>query len=514
MKLTIILISIIFISIIFTYLSEFSTMTAMQIVNDMGIGWNLGNTFECYDKLDIKYTPNEIITLWGNPIPTKEMVISIKKYKFKTIRIPITWKHFMNDNNIVSSQWMSRIREVVDWVINNNMYCIINVHHDGEGDNWLSKGIKAKDKFIDLWSQIADEFKNYDEHLIFESLNQVKFEINYLYDYKTLIELTQAFVNTIRNSGGKNNIRLLLISGANKELDLTSSSEFQLPIDPSNKFAISINYYLPSQFCTEPDDNPWTWTDENQVIHEIIPMTTWGTIEDYNDMVSNLVTIKKNFIDKGIPVVFSEVGVLTEQKKDIESIREFLNVIFSFSTNLDGIMACLWDTSNRNFGGMNYYDKVNDRWFDEEIRDIFKKIGKGKYIKPQEYLFLTNRLTVRQPDPDGQFSISIKRLKITKIIFNAKITANNLWEFGFGISSSDKYGGWIGESVNGYIGVKEYDGTYTYVVDVKDKDYNNDIQIQKWWGHEFITINYLAVEFEESHYAFDYEEYKKALLSN
>ena len=512
MKLTIILISITITSIIFTYLSEFSKMSAFQIVKDMGIGWNLGNTFESYDQIDRKITPNEQITLWGNPVPTKDMIISIKKYKFKTIKIPITWKHFINENNKVDSEWMSRIREVVDWVINNDMYCIINVHHDGKSGNWLSYGINAKDKFIDLWSQIADEFKNYDEHLIFESMNQVKYEINDLYDYQTLNDLTQAFVDTIRNSGGNNNYRLLLISGANKEIDLTCFSDFKLPIDPMNKFAISLNYYLPSQFCAEPDDNPWTWEDNNE-IHEITPITSWGSQEDYNDMVSNLETVREYFIDKGIPVIFTETGVLTEQKKDKESIREFLNAIFSFVTNLDGMMVCLWDSSNKIIDGMNYYDKVNRKWFDEKIGDNFKKIGKGKYIKPLEYLYPSNSLTVRQPNPDGIFAISIKRLKITKIIFNAKITTNNLWNFGFGISSSDKYGAWAGESVNGFVGVKEYDGTYTYVIDVRDKDYNNDIQIQKWWGNEYITINYLTVEFEGHHYAFDYKEYKNALLN-
>ena len=177
------------------------------------------------------------------------------------------------------------------------------------------------------------------------------------------------------------------------------------------------------------------------------------------------------------------------------------------------MMVCLWDSSNKNIEGMNYYDKVNRKWFDEKIGDNFKKIGKGKYIKPIEYLYPSNSLTVRQPGPDGLFSISIKRLKITKIIFNAKITTNNLWNFGFGISSSDKYGAWAGESVNGFVGVKQYDGTYTYVIDVRDKDYNNDIQIQKWWGNEYITINYLTVEFEGHHYAFDYKEYKNALLN-
>ena len=156
-------------SLLFNYLSLTSKKTAMEIVNQMGLGYNLGNSFDCIDNSVKIENPNDIITLCGNPIPTKNTIIALKKYGFKTIRFPITWFYFMDELGKVKEEWMLRVKEVVDWIIKENMYCIINVYNDGLISNWLYEGVKAKDKYIYLWSQIANEFKDYDELLIFES---------------------------------------------------------------------------------------------------------------------------------------------------------------------------------------------------------------------------------------------------------------------------------------------------------------------------------------------------------
>jgi endoglucanase len=110
---------------------------------------------------------------------------------------------------------------VVDWIVKDyNMYCIINVHNDCKGDNWLSKGINAKNMFIKLWSQISNEFKNYDEHLLFESMDNPSFYNSEKdYDFETLLILNQAFIDTVRNSGGNNKYRLLLISSGTSQID-------------------------------------------------------------------------------------------------------------------------------------------------------------------------------------------------------------------------------------------------------------------------------------------------------
>ena len=139
-----------------------------------------------------------------------------------------------------------------------------------------------------------------------------------------IYELNNAFVQAVRNSGGKNGDRLLILAGANKNLDLICSPEYKIPIDPSKRFAISIHYYLPEQFTIEPDDNPWTWND-NGVEKIVQPITVWGDENDYKDMFTNFESMKQVFLDKEIPIIIVEVGVFTEQKKNPESIVNYLN---------------------------------------------------------------------------------------------------------------------------------------------------------------------------------------------
>lgn len=495
-------------SILLSFLSFNSRMTAMQIVNNMGIGWNLANSFDCYNEYQKIKSPDEQITLWGNTIPKKEIFKRIKKYGFKTVRFPVTWMNFMEDSGKVNNEWMRRVKEIVDWIINNNMYCILNIHNDGKDNNWLAKGIKAKEKYIYLWEQIAEEFKDYNQYLIFESMNDVEYKNGDIYEYTTLLSLTQSFVDTIRNSGGNNIHRLLLISGANSNLDLTISPQYLMPNDPKKTLAISIHYYLPSQFTVEKDDDPWTWTDEQGVINIIEPMTTWGSENHYKDIFTNFEKLKKTFTDKGIPVIIVEVGVLTEQKKEINSIREFLYVEFSMSDSYEGIMSCLWDTSNK--GEMNFYDRTNDKWYDEQIKNNFKKISKKRYINPKNYYIISNKDNSTNLNSDGSISLEIGTKKVLRVVFNAYITISSsiLYNCGFGITSLDKNGNWIGESVSGANGKRQYDGSYTFNIDVSKQDYNNNIKIEKWWGQDYITLNFLTLEFNQYYTFFNYKEYK------
>ena len=128
MYLPIVLFFIFVFSILLSFLSLISKSTAMEIVDEMGIGWNLANTFDCFDNNAKFQNPDDLITLWGNQIPKKELFVKIKKSGFKTIRIPITWIGFMDSSDNVSSEWMKRIKEVVDWILSLNMFCIINVY--------------------------------------------------------------------------------------------------------------------------------------------------------------------------------------------------------------------------------------------------------------------------------------------------------------------------------------------------------------------------------------------------
>ena len=486
--------------------------TAIETVNDMGLGWNLGNTFDCFGTWKNIKVPDDQITMWGNVVPTEEMVTTIKKYGFKTVRFPVTWMSFMDESGKVSDEWMSRVKEVVNWIIKAGLYCILNVHHDGVSGNWLSQGAHVKARYVTLWTQIATTFKDYDDHLILESMNEVEYKNGNDFDYNSLYTLTQAFVDTVRGLGGKNADRLLLISGMNTNLESTCSAGYKMPTDKANKLAISIHYYLPPQFTVEADDKPWTWTDDQGVVHEITPLQKWGSESDYQEMVTNFETMKKAFVDKGIPVILGEVGVLTEQKKEKASIREFLYAEYTMTAAYDGFMSVLWDTSKNTAGDMNFYNRETDKWYDEQIRDNFVNIAAGKYVNPKDYFINSNSETSDKVDSDGNVQISIGHKKVNKVIFNAKISNTvNIWDVGFGVASADSTGKWFGDPLGGTEGVKQSDGTYTFTVDVSKKDFNDYVQVQRWWGNEHITINYVTVEFEGTAQKLDYKRYKAAL---
>ena len=498
-------------SLLITFFSFSQKMSSMEIVNDMGIGWNLGNSFDCYnDVIEIK-TPDDQLKLWGNPIPTKQLFSNIKKYGIKTIRVPITWKFFIDEDGNVHPDYMSRVKEVVNYITKQNLYCIINIHYDGIIGYWLNEGIKVKDKFLNLWSQISNEFKDYDHHLIFESMNDIEYSSDENYDYLSLLSLTQGFVDIVRNSGGKNGDRLLIISGANKKIALTCSTEYKLPIDPSNKIAISMHYYNPDKFAIEPEDNLWSWVDGSGNIVYIESMTKWGTENDYKDMFLDFYSMKKTFVEKGIPVIITETGVLTEQKKEKESIREFLFFEFAMSYISNGISCCLFDNSK---GLMNYYDRDNNRWYDEKIGEFILNISKGNFISPTNYFIYSNKETVTTPNSEGHMNIKIGTRKVMKVIFNVNIFAENLWDVGFGICTVNTNGVFSYIQFDGREGQKRYDGSYTFTVDISKLDYNSYVQIQRFWGKEFATFNYFTVEYDKDYTLFDYNAYKSNLQSN
>ena len=163
--LSVILPIILLISLILDYLWSLKKGNSFDIVRKMGIGYNLANTFDSFSNLKNIETPDEQIELNGNIAPTKDMIKKIKKYGFKTIRFPVTWMNFIDDEGNIKSEWMKRVKEVIDIIIKENLYCILNVYNDGDYENWLRRGMEIKDKYINLWTQIAIEFKDYNEYL-------------------------------------------------------------------------------------------------------------------------------------------------------------------------------------------------------------------------------------------------------------------------------------------------------------------------------------------------------------
>jgi hypothetical protein len=206
--------------------------TATQAVQNMGIGWNLGNTL---DACSSGQQGLESEIYWGQPYTKPELMLMLKKAGFGAMRIPVTWMNHMDSSGKVNAQWMARVHEVVDYVINAGMYCILNVHHDtGEGSShWLHASMtnynQNKAKYEYLWQQIANEFKDYDQRLLFESYNEMldkydswcfaTFKRSGGYNatdaadaYNAINSYAQSFVNTVRATGGNNAKRNLVVN--------------------------------------------------------------------------------------------------------------------------------------------------------------------------------------------------------------------------------------------------------------------------------------------------------------
>ena len=331
------------------------------------------------------------------------------------------------------------------------------------------------------------------------------------YDYKTLTNLNQAFVDTIRNSGGNNIERLLIITGANDDLELSCSSEYKMPVDKSNKLAISIHYFIPYDFVFDYYFEPFNMTNYEGTIYTYTPKLIWGNFLEYHKLFEDFQLMKSFFIDKGIPIIISEVGVLTEEKKEIESIREYLYMLFSLSSDYNGIMCCLWDTSNKMHGDMNFYDRTNDVWYDEKIKNNFLEISKGRYIKPKDYFINT---TFESSDTIYDFEslmINFQNRKVLKIFINIKLTGVLFKDIGLYINTENNDGLFFNIDYGKDNIKKQYDGTSIISIDVSEIDCYNYIKATITWGTKYITLNNMTLEYEESFLSIDDKSLKNAI---
>jgi len=255
--------------------ARFSTIVdSKTIIDELGFGWNLGNTFDAWNSSQNQGLSSE--TSWGNPETTQEMLDALVKKGFKAIRIPVTWhNHLIDKKYTIDPNWMTRVKRVVDWSIRKGLYVILNTHHDnaekrntslkyGQGYYPLLKDIEESEKFIyNVWAQIALAFNNgYDHHLIFEGLNEPRMigmthEWWYDVDDETckesaavLNEFHKIIHKAIRESGGNNAKRFILVTPLSAGYDATVNSPFEFPDDSeynpgNNKLLLSVHMYAP-----------------------------------------------------------------------------------------------------------------------------------------------------------------------------------------------------------------------------------------------------------------------------
>lgn len=278
--------------------------TAKDAVKNMGVGWNLGNTLDANDGTKTWNTTAEHETCWQQPVTKPELMTMMKEAGFGAIRVPVTWYQEMDANGKVNEAWMKRVKEVVDYVIDNGMYCILNVHHDTGADGGSFKSwIKAsgtnytsnKAKFEGLWKQIAETFKDYDQHLLFEGYNEMLDEKNTWNEpadktdgYQAINNYAKSFVTAVRATGGNNKDRNLVVNTYSASSVGNAMKQLELP------------------------------EESGHIIFQLHSYPNWKSESNAKIEIDNLIsTIKTNLLDRA-PVIIGEYSTFTEFPSKID----------------------------------------------------------------------------------------------------------------------------------------------------------------------------------------------------
>lgn len=352
---------------------KINSKSAEEIVKDMGFGWNLGNTLDATVVLLNGGLSTE--TTWGMPKTTQAMIKDLKQKGIKTIRIPVSWhNHIINRQYTIDPKWMLRVKEIVDWAIEEDMYVIINCHHDnnliantcnfGNGYYPAKKCSEESKLFLsNIWFQICLAFNDgYDEHLIFETMNEPRLaalsnewwfnegDPSGTEAVKIINEYNQLILNVIRASGGNNSERIVMFPSYAANPQLAMYQDFKVPQDSSeNKLILSAHMYTPYDFAMGEGRDKF---DESVK----------------NDLTAILNGVKYKFQDNGIPVVIGEMGA-TNKNNDAERAKWFAYFV---GTAKDYGMACIvWDNMSPNNSQKSerygYYDRRNLKWYFPEV---------------------------------------------------------------------------------------------------------------------------------------------------
>lgn len=350
--------------------TSFEDLNQSQIVEAMGPGWNLGNQLESVTD----NVPEE--TNWGNPVITEKLIQSVKAAGFKSIRIPVSYFAKIDDDKdyTIDSKWLDRVQEVVDYCIKNDLYAVINIHGDGyntiDGSWLLCNGknqTEIKKKYKKVWKQIAERFKNYYEHLLFESMNE-EFDGSYSEPnkeyYQNINDYNQIFVDTVRKTGDNNTKRWLIIPGWNTNIDYTAGDYgFKLPTDQyrdksidkeEQRIMISVHYYSPWDFCGGENGVITQWGNEADD-----PSKT-STTCDETYMKNQLNLMKTTFADKGYPVFIGEYGSIDKTSYDSEN--EYYRAYFARKlcqlSRKNGCIPMYWDNGYNGVHGFGLFDRT------------------------------------------------------------------------------------------------------------------------------------------------------------
>jgi endoglucanase len=342
-------------------------LTAVQLAAKMNLGWNLGNTMEAIGGE----------TAWGNPKVTNDLIKQVKQSGFNAIRIPCSWDQYADKTTAkIQDAWMNRVKEVVQYCVNNDVYVILNIHWDG---GWLENNctvakkdsVNAKQKAF--WEQIATAFRDFDQHLIFAGANEPNVDNDT--QMGVLLSYHQTFVNTVRSTGGRNRYRVLVVQGPGTDIEKTNSLMSALPVDRiANRMMAEVHYYTPYQFCLMDQDQSWgkMWYYWGQGFESATDPSRNASAGEETDMNKFFGLMKTKFADKGVPVILGEFEAIRRSSltgADLQLHLDSRSYFFKYlvkQAKANGLLPFYWDTGN---GVIN---RTNNTVFDKQALDSLR----------------------------------------------------------------------------------------------------------------------------------------------
>lgn len=338
-----------------THTNDPMTVTsAKDLVAQMKVGWNLGNTMDATGGSGI-----DAETSWGNITTTKMMIDAVKNAGFNVFRLPVSWGTHLDENYNVDPAWMDRVQEIVNYGIDNDMFVILNTHHE----EWYMPVESDVDEDLKeleaLWTQIAERFKGYNEKLIFEGVNEPRLrgdgaEWTGTTESREIVnKYAKTFVETVRATGGNNADRCLMVTPYAASSSATNMQALEIPED-SDKIIVSIHAYLPYSFALDT-----AGTDVYNPNDKSIP-----------DLFEN---IKYYFLDNDIPVIIGEFGSVNKMNDEdrIKCVTDYLTTAKEY-----GVPCVWWDNGTRVGDGENFglLDRTDCTWYFPGIMEAIQNV--------------------------------------------------------------------------------------------------------------------------------------------
>jgi aryl-phospho-beta-D-glucosidase BglC (GH1 family) len=337
--------------------------TAVEIAAKIKAGLNIGNTLEAIGGE----------TKWGNPLITNDLIKTIKLNGFNAIRLPCSWNQYSNQTTAkINDSWLVRVKQVVQYCVDNDMYVILNIHWDG---GWLENNCTLVKKSVNnakqraFWEQIATTLRDFDEHVLFASANEPN--VSDATQMAVLLSYHQTFIDAVRSTGGKNAYRVLVVQGPSTDIATTNKLFTKLPTDKvPNRMMAEIHYYTPWNFTGMTKDETWGnqfyyWGANYHSSTDTAHNPTWGEESEVDKLFA---LMKTQFIYKGIPVVVGEYGASRRDNLTGDELKLHLAsraYYFKYVTKqakANGLLPFFWDT-----GGM--IDRRNYTILDQQALD-------------------------------------------------------------------------------------------------------------------------------------------------